>query len=73
MDAESSMLITFSTPYGRYRWLRFPFGLCVSSETFQKQINHALDGLDSIVNIADDILVFGVGETKEDAEKDHDT
>ena len=67
------MLTTFSTPYGRYRWLHFPFGLCVSSETFQKQINYALDGLDSIVNIADDILVFGVGETKEDAEKDHDT
>ena len=26
-----------------------------------------------IVNIAENILVFGVGETKEDAEKDHDT
>ena len=45
----------------------------MSSEIFQKQINHALDGLDGIVNIADDILVFNVGETEEDAEKDHDT
>ena len=40
---------------------------------FRKQINHALDGVDGIVNIAENILVFGVGETKEDAEKDHDT
>ena len=45
----------------------------MSPGNFQRQINHALDGLDGIVNIADDILVFSVGETKEDAEKDHDT
>ena len=72
LDLESSMLTTFATPHGRYRWLRLPFGLCVSSEIFQKQVNQALDGLDGIVNIADDILVYGVGETKEDATKDHD-
>ena len=65
------MLTTFAT-HGRYRWVRLPFGLCVSSEIFQKQGNQALDGLDGIVNIADDILVCGVGETKEDATKDHD-
>ena len=45
----------------------------MSPGNFQRQINHALDGLDGIVNIADDILVFSVGETKENAEKDHDT
>ena len=73
LDLESSMLTTFSTPYGRYRWLRPPFGLCVSSEIVQKQVNQVLDGLNGIVNIADDILVYGVGETKEDATKDHDT
>ena len=27
LDRESSMLTTFATPYGRYRWLRLPFGL----------------------------------------------
>ncbi len=36
-------------------------------------MNQALDGLNGIVNIADDILVYGVGETKEVATKDHDT
>ena len=48
LDTESSMLTTCSTPYGRYRWPCLPFGLCVSPEIFQKQINHALDGLDGI-------------------------
>lgn len=26
LDEESSLLTTFSTPFGRYRWLRLPFG-----------------------------------------------
>jgi len=31
LDDESSLLTTFATPHGRYRWLRLPFGLCVSN------------------------------------------
>ena len=33
-DEESSLLTTFATPYGRYRWCRLPFGLSASSEIF---------------------------------------
>ena len=35
---ESSVLTTFATPYGRYRWCRLPFGLSASSEIFQKHL-----------------------------------
>ena len=41
LDDESSLLTTFATPHGRYRWLRLPFGLCVSSEIFQKHLNQS--------------------------------
>lgn len=44
---------------GRYRWLRLPFGLAVSSEVFQR-LQAALDGLEGEQWVADDILVFGV-------------
>ena len=27
LDKESSFLTTFNTPFGRYRWLRLPFGI----------------------------------------------
>ena len=37
LDKPSSMVTTFQTCFGRYRWLRLPFGLCVSSEIFQKR------------------------------------
>ena len=32
LDEESSYMTTFNTPFGRYRWLRLPFGTSVSSE-----------------------------------------
>lgn len=28
LEEESSLLTTFSTPFGRYRWRRLPFGHC---------------------------------------------
>ena len=30
LDEKSSVLTTFATPYGRFRWLRLPFGLKMS-------------------------------------------
>ena len=72
LDEQSSLLTTFSTPYGRYRWLRLPFELSVSPEIFQKRINQAIERLEGVLNIADDILIYGVGETEEAANADHD-
>jgi len=65
---ESSKLTTFATHKGRFIWLRLPFG---SSEEFQKRLNQALDDIDGIVCVADDILVYGVGDTTKDAMEDH--
>ena len=72
LDEESSLLTTFNTPYGRYRWLRLPFGMKVSSEIFQKHLNQVLEGLVGVICIADDIVVYGCGETVEEARRDHD-
>jgi hypothetical protein len=71
LDEKSSKLTTFATPKGRYRWLRLPFGMNVSSEEFQKRLNQALDDLDGVLCVADDILVYGVGETDQQATEDH--
>ena len=66
LDEESSLLTTFITPFGRYKWLRLPFGLNVSSEIFQKRLCQALEGLPGVLCIADDIIIYG----KDD--QDHD-
>ena len=72
LDEESSKLTTFITPHGRYRYLWLPFGLHVSSEIFQSRLNEALEGLQGVLCITDDILIYGCGDTIEEAEKDHD-
>ena len=69
---ESSFLTTFSNPQGRYRWLRLPFGLSVSSEIFEKRVNQALEGLHGVLDITDDILIYGVGRDEKEANVDHD-
>jgi len=41
LDKESSFLTTFNTPWGKYRWLRLPFGLKVAGDVFQERITSA--------------------------------
>ena len=38
LDDASSDLTTFQTCFGRYRWLRLPFGLSSAAEIFQKKV-----------------------------------
>ena len=72
LDDDSSRLCTFDTPYRRYRWKRLPFGISVASEIFQKRLHEALDRLDGLLTVHDDMVVYGEGETKEEAIADHD-
>ena len=67
---QSRKLTTFWTPLGRYCWNRLPFGLSSSGEEYQRRLHMVLDGLDGVEVIADDILVYGVGENE--ARVDHD-
>ena len=62
LDEASSPLTTF----GRYRWLRLPFGTKVSSEIFQRKLNENLEGLKGVVCVADDILIFGISGADHD-------
>lgn len=72
LDEKSSKLTTFVTPFGNYRFLRMPFGIKPAMEIYQKRQHLLLQGLEGVVCIADDILVFGSGETMEEAIADHD-
>jgi len=66
LDNESSMLTTFQTCFGRFRWLRLPFGLNVSSEIFQRKLFEAFSDLEGIICIADDIIIHGKDENEHD-------
>ena len=72
LDSESSLLTTFNTPFGRYKWNRMPFGISPAGEIFQKRLDEAIEGLEGVRTVADDILVIGSGATMEEAVRDHD-
>ena len=72
LSEESSYLTTFWTPFGRYRYLRMPFGISSGPEEYQRRQHEVIEGLPGVDVIADDILVYGSGETLEEANLDHD-
>ncbi len=55
LDVESQQLTTFHTPFGRYCYVRLPFGLSVSQDIFQKKMDHILAQVDRPIGICDDI------------------
>lgn len=66
LDKESSLLPTFNTPFGRYRFTRMPFGLNVSQDIFQRELDSSLEGLTGVTGIADDNFVYGRTEEEHD-------
>ena len=69
---KSSLLTCMNTLFGHYKWLRLLFSLKVSSEIFQKQLHRALQGVDGVVCVADDIVVIGCGSDDVEARINHD-
>ena len=63
LDGESTLLTTFNTHKGRYKFLHMPFGLKMSQDVFQKKIDQTYEKCKGAVGIADDIQVFGSDQT----------
>ena len=59
LDEASSLLCTFNTPHGRYKFKRLPFGIKSAPEVFQKHMKQLLEGLEGVEVIMDDMLVWG--------------
>ncbi|XP_015759420.1 PREDICTED: uncharacterized protein LOC107338702 [Acropora digitifera] len=72
LDEASSYLTTFGTPFGRYRWLKLPFGISPAPEYFQHRLDQSIEGLPGVRTVAGDILITGEGDTLQEAVKDHD-
>ena len=67
VDQESSKLLTFNTPFGRYRFLRLPYGVHSASEVFQASVAEILEGIEGCCNSQDDIIIWGKDQQEHDA------
>ena len=59
LDPKSKLLTTFVTPWGRFCFKRMPFGISSAPEYFQRAMEKILKGLDGVICLMDDILVYG--------------
>ncbi|CAK1583539.1 unnamed protein product [Parnassius mnemosyne] len=63
---DTSELCTFNTPFGRYKFLRLPYGICSAPEVFHKKIYENFDDLDGVCMYIDDLLVYGCSKKEHD-------
>ena len=59
LDLSSQLLTTFDTPWGRFCFMKFPFGLCESQSFFQYYLDLNFENLTNAHIIADDVLIVG--------------
>ena len=59
LDEPSQHLMTFITPWGRYRFLMEPMGF-ISTDEFCRRGNLVLEGIDNCAKVVDDVLVWDV-------------
>jgi len=66
LNEESSLLCTFNTPIGRYRFTRLPFGVPCTQEIFQRTMDQMVEDLDGVEVIMDDVIIAGDESTHDE-------
>ena len=61
------MKTTFNSPFGRYRFLRLPFGLNLSQDVFQERMDLILEQCPGTISTTYDLGVFGRTEEEHNA------
>ena len=64
---KSSHLTCFNTPFGRYKYLRLPFGISSAGEIWQRAMIEEFGDLEGVEVIVDDVLIWGRNNEEHDA------
>ena len=67
LNKDCADLTTSNTPFGRYRFLRLPFGLNSSAEVFAKRFHQAFENIPGVETYMDEILIAGKDVKEHDA------
>ena len=59
VDEQSSNLLMFGTPSGRYRFKRLPYGIHSASEVFQGEVTSIISDIPDNANSQDGFVVWG--------------
>lgn len=59
LHEDSTDYCAFNTPFGRYKFLRMPYGICSASEIFHRKVYECFDDMEGVCMYIDDLLVYG--------------
>lgn len=63
---DSTDLCTFNTIFGRFKFLRMPFGISSASEVFHKRLFECFDDIQGVELFVDDLLVYASSKLEHD-------
>ena len=66
LEEKSSYLTTIATPFGRYRYLRLPFGISFAPEVSHRIVTEAFSDIQGVHTYVDDILVSSTTRQEHD-------
>ena len=64
LDEESQSFTTFITPFGRFKYLRAPYGISSISEHYNRRMDEAFAGLTGYRRVVDDIVIYDSDSTQ---------
>jgi hypothetical protein len=59
VNEQSSKLLTFNTAFGRYKFLRMPFGISSAPEIWERVMGEVFEGIEGVEIIRDEIMIKG--------------
>lgn len=66
LHPDCKELTTFITPFGRYYYNRMPMGITSAPEVYHKIMTKTLDGMEGVLTLLDDSVVYGRTEEEHD-------
>ena len=66
LDEASREITTFVTHKGLYRYKRLIFGVNAAPEKYQHILSQCLEGIEGVLNLHDDLCIFGKNEAEHD-------
>ena len=58
LDESSQLLTTFITPFGRFKFLRAPYGILSISEHYNRRMDKAFTGLSGYRRVVNDVVIY---------------
>jgi len=66
LDEESNLLTAFVTPFGRYCFIRLPYGINSALEILRHTVSETFKDVDGVICQMNDILVHGAVQEEHD-------